>query len=535
MTKASSHAHHNSAPVLRVAHILKSLDTDPPHYFYRFSFTDLNGRRRTLDLPRETSIAKLVRALLAHGLNAPPHEVRALVDDALANEPDNIIGATLRSGWRGEAYIGHRASYGAGASKLLGSVREPALRCRRGSLDDWKAGLHAPCLKSDALTFSICLAFASLIPGLLGIERGVLFHLWGEPEAHISVCSRAAQSVFGRARKVDVSANTLRPGTVAERCASRSDLLAIFDEIRLDTEMRKALIDAVVHSVDAAPSKHANRSKRLELGWRTMGLSTSEAPFGRRVRGTELQHVDLPVLPMSAGGIFNALAEDDDAGDLAAQAEETVEANYGIAFDAFIRHLVDNQAEVKAAAIDLQMRFVEAVRKRWKVFDHPLASAFGLVFAASVIATRAGTTPWRGVTHVERVVVRLYRRALASSFDPVGKVDFLLALLALARAAGCLPHVEKSLAIPAGAVGIRRKLPTHGECVLLRRDYLHTFWPDARDLDLVIEELKARGLLVLAKRGRINTIQAQVEGVSSRSRYYGLKASGVFADVPRAA
>lgn len=135
------------------------IDIDHQETFYAVEYCDLEGNKKTADVPRQLfqRPAKVVELLLTIGadLRAGRKETESAVRRVLDSIPNTIRHVTARAGWYQQTTIVYPGqSFGELADKTQYKPNrelDPSFGLKAGTLEAWQAGLKRPCRWSDYL------------------------------------------------------------------------------------------------------------------------------------------------------------------------------------------------------------------------------------------------------------------------------------------------------------------------------------------------------------------------------------------------
>ena len=391
--------------------VIHQIDDD--RYFYEVRFRAIGGTIGFVTVPRSDTLAarNIVKVLLDAGWDAGGlQNPQTAVETAMTLPPRRTEEVTKRPGWHDDTFAGFGFSAGPKKDTLRLDAAEKSrgvLGTKSGHLKKWKDGLAEPCSKSSYLSFGIGVAFASPLMKLIGEDEGALFHFHGESASGKSLAGRACQSVFGRARKNDLSTFSTTVRALEEGLATGSDMAMVLDEFgRIEgsaksvREFTRMLGYSAAGGVGRSRSAVVSTSMNLQnLTWRVCGLTTGEVALaseatGARNKGELVRHIDVPIPPRKKSGVFDRIVGDDGVKkspkDLAQLVEAAIELNFGVAFKRYIGWLTSNRDVARSQAIEHRDKFVSAVTSGQDAWETRFASKFGLVFAGMLAACDAG-------------------------------------------------------------------------------------------------------------------------------------------------
>ena len=513
-------------PPPSVALTIHDVDTDL--YSLRVEFERIGGGRGQLDFPRGDTKrpTEIVRGLENAGAILPRSmKPKDLIDQVTATMPSTLIRTTKRGGWHGNSCF-MQPHWSAGTGDLQWAQGNTNADAVQGTAKAWKKGLEKPCARSPFLCFSIGVAFAGPLMQLVGEDEGATFNLHGTSSSGKSLSSRACQSVFTRASKVDLCTYGASKRGLEELCYRRNDLAVVLDdEAHLAGPSKKARSHektAIAFKIAGGSSDARSEVSGMRpMEWRTMGLTSGEQPLGERGRGEMVRHIDIAIGQHPAG-IFTGLGVE--RGDikirgavLAAKVEETIANNFGVAMPAFVDKLIIDYEGSQQRARELRTGFVDEV-KASASWDRRLASKFGIVFAGMVLAARSGVAPWEEARALP-VVKTLYLKARADQLTNDELASEIFSVIGEEVAAGSIPEVRKGRVVEAKPLGFIRKIGGR-RVVAVNPLKLGKHWGCLARIADVARILSARGI-ALPGTTKSPFIQLQVKRKKStvRSRW----------------
>ena len=378
---------------------------------------DGDGRAHEWAMPREALAgdgSEVRRSLLGGGLyTAPGRKARELLTAFLTcSNVDGRARCVSRIGWHHGAdgrrvFVLPDATFGeAGAERvLLQTVGrfEHSFR-ERGSLEEWRARVAAPCAGNSRLVLAVSAAFAAPLLQGVGTEGGGL-HLVGGSSIGKSTALHVAGSVWGGGglggfvRSWRSTDNGLE-GTAA----LHSDVLLCLDELsELDGRTAGACAYLLANGSGKA---RAGRGGELRppATWRVLFLSSGEVTLADKTRedgrrrvtaGQAVRVVDVPADAGAGRGLFEDLHGQDSGRAFADSLKDAAREHYGTAGREWLRLLVDGADDYAAAVKNTREQFrrehmkAEAAGQVARVADR-----FGLVAGAGELAAVLGLVPW---------------------------------------------------------------------------------------------------------------------------------------------
>jgi uncharacterized protein (DUF927 family) len=312
-----------------------------------------------------------------------------------------------------------------------------------GTLAVWQEAVARLAVGNSRLAFSLSIAFAAPLAGLIGAEGGG-FHLRGSSSVGKSTALQAAGSVWGGGglrgwvRSWRATDNALE-AVAAAHC----DLPLILDE--MGEAAPEAVAAAAYMLANGAGKSRAGRdgSARRAAEWRVLFLSSGEVGIAdrlaegrngpRQVRaGQEVRVLDIPA---EAGphGLFEVLHGFPTAAALADAVKAGAARCYGMAGREWLETLADDPAAMANAAREaigaLVRRHVPA-RADGQV--RRAGGRFALVAVAGELAAGLGILPWE-LGEAERSAAVCFRAWINVRMGGTGPAEDATALAAVRR------------------------------------------------------------------------------------------------------
>jgi uncharacterized protein (DUF927 family) len=263
-------------------------DIDNDRYSIEIEFRDVEGNTKRTVIPRSLirSGSKALDELLQRGANLPGrHGAGAELRDLLSAAPGAIKRVTGRIGWHGQSFVLADVTIGPDSETLRYRANEqPQEDAVKGSLDDWRTQLSAPCQASSYSTFGIAAGFAGPLLELLGQDEGGTFYLFGESSTGKTLATLTGQSVIGPASRTNLITHDITPRALEEAAAAHNDLMLVLEEIDrnsgTEAERRKHVRQAG-HTLAAGvgrrrSAKATQDSSLANLYWRFFSLWSGE-------------------------------------------------------------------------------------------------------------------------------------------------------------------------------------------------------------------------------------------------------------------
>lgn len=525
------------APV-RLLNTLKDVNTG--EHFVEMDFETVGTGRGNIVLPSQvcSDHRAVLRALLREGYQTQSGKGADLkcIGDAVTAVTSTVLDVSTRAGWHGESFVLlHRTLGGSSGPRFFRPA--PAAHLRAGTLEAWKSGLKAGCGASSYITFATALSCAAALLKPLEMQEGVIFQFTGKSSTGKTTAALVAQSAAGRATLDTLLTHDVTGRALEERASAANDGLLVIDETQRVHGSQAKKREHISHLPYAlASGKGRVRSKSVSdtldnVHFRIVGLSTGELPlasYGEREMGEIPRFIDIPVPDPYAHGVLDRLdEEEDDPKAIMQAAEACIQANYGVATEAFLEQFVADHAGNTAKAKAYFDGFLASFCPHGNSWQQRLAGKFAVVYAAAALGIEFGVFPFTA-THAKERIRRLYRKARTEARTAEqAKVAFLKTLAKKARSTR-FPRIKKGESLREDlkdkAYGFRRDM--NGEMSLaICPARIEQLVEPKRHARAVVELLAAEGTLVLGHDGR-NVTQIQVGGFRNpRGCFYVLPLS----------
>lgn len=530
-------------------------DLDLNSYSLQLRFWLISGERGNITIPRSlTASPQDVRRMLLDAGALLPSDVKdaiALVQAALAQDPQRTRQVTRRGGWHGQSFVTRGRTFGAQAATLSfeGSTvfEDSSIGMRCGTFEGWRAGMRPACEASSFLTFGMSIGYAGPLLELIGEDEGAIFNFYGHSSTGKTLIARCLHSQAGRAQSSDLPTYGITPRGAEELCFARNDWAVVFDEAGRTTgtpEQRREKVRSMAFMVPSG--RGAIRSARVSrhhdlpnLTWRLFGISSGERPLDEpgtnRFAGEQLRHIDITVPRPHLGGVFDLVDEEGEeraivAAQLAESLETTIAANFGLARDQYLDRLTAERPSITRRIRQIIDDFVELVGASTQPWERRLARKFGIVLAGAELAAEWNVAPF-SLEHAHRCVLTIYRvarRAIVSVEEQTGDV---LHRLREARSQGLFPLLQKGEALPEDARdvawGFRREVDGR-EIVAVLPSTFESLAPSKPSSIAVLDTLLEKGTALPGVDGKRHR-QIAVQGFArvGRGRWVCLLSSKI--------
>ena len=272
----------------------------------------------------------------------------------------------------------------------------------RGTLAEWRDGVGSLVAGQSRATFSVSVALAGPLLGLLGLEGGG-FNLYGQSSRGKTTIAQAAASVWGKGdcpgfvRQWRSTANALEAAA-----AIHTDTLLVLDELgAVDAKEAALAIYSLTSGIGKGRAKR-DGSLRPSMTWRVISLSTGEIRLTdklieahQRARvGQQVRLIDIPADVGRGFGAFDNGGVEEDSKVLSDKIKAAARSSYGTAGPEFVRRLIADGIsadDIKTIMDAFQCRHApqDADGQVLRVIDR-----FGLVAAAGELACDLHIVPW---------------------------------------------------------------------------------------------------------------------------------------------
>jgi hypothetical protein len=528
--------------------------------FYRTHFTDLDGNKDCVDIPRECSSRESIKVLLRVGARLPRmgDDQKACFEEAvddMGTQPTlkttDCVGWNNLGGNPSFVYYDRTVGPAHGALELdEDSNRNAALGKKKGTLDGWRMGLEEACKHSDHAVFAISIAASGPLYEIIGKAESAIYHYQGAimpPDATgvwksssgKTLTARCGQSMFGECSSIALFGFNMTELALEETCFSCNNLLVVLDEQGTAGEGggpnmidAKVLPYRIIGGQGRRRSKHYSISQGLpNRSWVVPVITTAEDELdqgkSKRKEGAQVRMVPIPFPPTKDGGTFISAASSEERNRLALEVETTLAANYGVGMPVFLGHLVKDRAVLAADILGIRDDFVKNVGATDNNWEKRYAEKFGMPLAGALLLVRYGIAPWteeRAIT----AITNLYKASRSLTVSVPQATDALLTRLRkLVAAKKHFPKVSKGETLTKAQKkefwGCVREIGGEKNVTVVTMTRLRKLVQPAAVADQVLEELASRSLLVKATDGN-STRQVSIKGLTeTRARYVCIK------------
>jgi hypothetical protein len=306
---------------------------------------------------------------------------------------------------------------------------------RQGDRESWNRDVGKVARKSSYLTFAISAGLAACLPSYVLdrtktplLPETAVFNFSGDSGSGKTVLDAAIAGLVGPSRLI-AKWEFSRRG-LEELAEARHDVPFTLDDFEKFVEAAgispRTALRWVNQIISSGNSKHLSKVAELPfLRWSTFGFTSSPKSLGeiaadinwRRSKGEQVRFIDIPVGPVSKGGIFDRLEGSDverveQGKSLIKQLEPGLAQNYGLIYPVWINFLLEEDRSRRL--VKLTNEFVERVAGFGDGWDERFARKFGVIEAAGRLATEAKIVPWPD-SWSSQAVLRCYRRAVRAT------------------------------------------------------------------------------------------------------------------------
>src|ERR1035437_4855678 len=449
-----------------------------------------------------------------------PEPLTLAMKPGFRNRGGFVLGSQLLGTAKGSFWWDHHAEYDIGD------------RC--GGRAAWNHDVGKVAADSTYLTFALCVTLGAPLPTYVLdrcqkrlVSETAVFNFSGESGSGKSSINRAAAGTFGLPRlgKWDFTRRGLE-----ESAEERNDLTVILDDTESHNEehlsFKSALryVNQIVTSGQSKTISKVAREARLPfLTWTAWGLTSSpksleeiaEEIGWNRTNGERVRFIDIPVPPVSEGGIFDWLEGDElqrikQSKQLIDQLDKGVTGNYGGIFPLWIKFLLSTNCAEQVCRLTEQ--FVTRVAASADGYDERFAKKFAVPAIAGYLAAKYGIVPWPKMWPVEAAecCYNLAIKAVRKDADVAGKKIQLIAKFATNpnRFIPAKSGASEAVRFDDNSLGVRTSYL--GQKVLAIRDQaLGSFAGSSKISTLIIEQLRRKNILI-GGQGHAGTTQLQI-------------------------
>lgn len=529
--------------------------------YVRVSFEKTGGRGRGQVIEPVSLLhdqRRLWLKLVDAGADLSKVEPRALSVDLIRRMPNTAGHLFATGGWKsvGDHLVFVLGGEVLGCDGQVPLAAAPIVQVYAGStlgnLADWTATVATTALHSKVASVALLASFAAPLRYFAAdLSEGFVINLAGlskEPAAEggnsstgKSTAHYAAASVWGNPK--DRPTWDTSPRSLAEMAAALSDVPLVVDDTDQNSKMppeqrMDAMFEAAHWLSEGRGRNYASMvTEQLpRLSFRCLALSASARSIGehlsREVRDRQdsdrARLIEILVPHADDGGIWagadlSALSATSTV-QLSVQLRSAAEANYGHAGRVWIEHLLSRQDKLRKRVSKCIAKFVSRVAPDEAGVRARVASKIGLLYAAGILAARAGILPLQQ-GQARRIATFAYEQAMAAAFpETTARKDLLKEL-----AVGLLSH-PRMLAVDKRKDVLDGTTPAVLEIASENRLYvnattLDAIWAEVAGasarLKPILDNLRQQGVL-LPGHGNKNTQKIRVGSQNREVRYIAI-------------
>jgi putative DNA primase/helicase len=382
-------------------------DQDGQGWGYLLTFSDPVGKAKQWAMPARMLSGdggEYRAALLGMGLRiAPSPRARNLLTQYVqTRQPEEFATCTDRVGWHGRAFVLPTETIGDGAERIVFQTEsaQPNTFRVKGTPEQWRERIAAPCAGNSRLVFALACAFAGPLLRPAQMESGG-FHYRGDSSSGKTTALKVAASVYGgtdymqRWRTTDNALEAI----AAQHC----DGLLILDELaQVDPKTAGECAYMLANEQSKARATRTG-TPRARLSWRLLFLSAGELGLAdhmaegmKRTRtGQEVRMADIPADAGKGMGAFENLHGHEGGSNFSRYLVGQAGSVYGATGRAWLQWLTENADTLKARIREASAALAgQIVPEAASGQVERVGARFALVGAAGELATSAGLTGW---------------------------------------------------------------------------------------------------------------------------------------------
>ena len=324
--------------------------------------------------------------------------------------------ATYQSGWHGGRFVTPTRTlrFDKSASRIdfdpdrvvrTRPLAAPGLVS--GTIEEWKSSVAAIAWLSTVGIVVVAAALAAPLLKFAGLSEAFLALLFGKSTGGKTALTQLGMSVQGKAARDLIVPVNMTPRGLEDLAPGFNHLLMPFDDLGRVSDKAKlrAFVAWLIHQFsdgggrlvgDGAQQAGLTLERYASIGLVSSERSSAEiaAEAGEvRQRGEEARLFDIDC----AGDVFDRIPDGDGRSgeDLAAELIKGVVTSYGTPLAVFLPWLASQDEEVlKQQVAKLTDAFVDRFASGADNVQRRAARKFGLLYAAVVLATKAGVIDW---------------------------------------------------------------------------------------------------------------------------------------------
>lgn len=404
----------------------RTRDQDGGGWGYLLAFADPAGHPKQWAMPARMLAGdggEYRAALLGMGLliATSPAARNLLTQYIQTRQPEDYAICTDRVGWHGHAFVLPHETLGERGDRIVFQSEAPMENTfrSRGTVDQWRERVGAPCAGNSRLVFALAAAFAGPLMRPARMESGG-FHYRGDSSSGKTTALKVAASVYGGASFLQRWRTT--DNALEATAAQHSDCLLILDELaQLDPKTAGECAYMLANEQSKARASRT-AAPRPRLTWRLLFLSAGElgladhmAEGGKRTRtGQEVRMADIPADAGKGLGAFEELHGHDGGAVFSRYLVGQAASVYGAVGRAWLLWLAEQADTIGRTIREATTRLAaEMVPSGASGQVERVAARFALVGAAGELATDAGLTGW-SAGESERAALACFNAWLAA-------------------------------------------------------------------------------------------------------------------------
>lgn len=337
------------------------------------------------------------------------------------NQPcGRLLYSALKVGWSGVSFVFPDETLGPRNAEEV--VFQADLEGHQnfktsGSVEDWKKNVGRLCVGNSRLQFAVSCAFAGPLLTLCNFDNGG-FHFVGETSCGKSTALIVGGSVIGGGgrngfvQSWHTTANGLE--AIAEQ---HNDLTLFLDELAQVDPKQASEVAYLLGNGSGKGRMSKTISARRKLSWSLLFVSAGEITLrehagsvGKRTKGgVEVRLLNIRADAEKGLGSFEEIHGAESPAQFSNMLRTSAKRTFGAPFRAYMRHVVDNQAELEERCRREVRRFSEAHAPKNSSNEVGRAAArFGVVAAAGELASQIGVTGWNP-GDAERAALRCFQ------------------------------------------------------------------------------------------------------------------------------
>lgn len=323
------------------------------------------------------------------------------------NQPcGRLLYSALKVGWSGASFVFPDETIGPRNAEEV--VFQADLEGHQnfktsGSVEDWKKNVSRLCVGNSRLQFAVSCAFAGPLLTLCNFDSGG-FHFVGETSCGKSTALIVGGSVIGGGgrngfvQSWHTTANGLE--AIAEQ---HNDLTLFLDELAQVDPKQASEVAYLLGNGSGKGRMSKTISARRKLSWSLLFVSAGEITLrehagsvGKRTKGgVEVRLLNIRADAERGLGSFEEIHGAESPAQFSNMLRTAAKRTFGAPFRAYMRHVVDNQAELEERCRREVRRFSETYAPKNSSNEVGRAAArFGVVAAAGELASYIGVTGW---------------------------------------------------------------------------------------------------------------------------------------------